>query len=64
LQPAADRVTSKLAALHFYPLAIPAPTPLEDSFDAAAAKQSALVLGGKEQMRQLSRRHLGPTPIE
>ena len=32
-----DRVTSKLAALHFYQLAIPAPTPPAGSFDAAAA---------------------------
>jgi hypothetical protein len=42
-----DRVTPKLAALHFYQLAIPAPTPLEDSFDAAAAKRGALVFAGK-----------------
>ena len=32
-----DLVTSKLAALHFYQLAIPAPTPPQGSFDAAAA---------------------------
>jgi hypothetical protein len=32
-----DRVTSKLAALHFYQIAIPAPTPPAGSFDTAAA---------------------------
>src|SRR5437879_6423470 len=37
-----DLVTSKLAALHFYQLAIPAPTPHRGSFDKAAA------LRGKE----------------
>ncbi len=42
-----DRITPKLAALHFYQLAIPAPTPPEDSFDAAAAKRGAGVFAGK-----------------
>jgi hypothetical protein len=32
-----DRVTSKLAALHFYQIAIPAPTPPVGSFDKGAA---------------------------
>jgi hypothetical protein len=32
-----DRITPKLGALHFYQLAIPAPTPPAGSFDAAAA---------------------------
>jgi hypothetical protein len=32
-----DRITSKLAALHFYQLAIPAPKPAAGSFDMAAA---------------------------
>jgi hypothetical protein len=35
--PAPDHVTSKLAALHFYQLAIPAPKPPEDSYDEAMA---------------------------
>jgi mono/diheme cytochrome c family protein len=42
-----DRVTSKLAALHFYQLAIPAPKPPKDSFDAAAAKRGEAVFNGK-----------------
>jgi hypothetical protein len=32
-----DLITSKLAPLHFYQLAIPAPTPPEGSFDKQAA---------------------------
>src|SRR5256885_3422788 len=31
-----DRITSKLAALHFYQLAIPAPVPPAASYDGAA----------------------------
>jgi hypothetical protein len=42
-----DRVTSKLAALHFYQLAIPAPTPPAGSFDAAAAGRGKGVFEGK-----------------
>jgi hypothetical protein len=38
-----DLVTSKLAALHFYQLAIPAPTPPAGSFDADAAKRGEAV---------------------
>ena len=34
-----DLVTSKLSALHFYQLAIPAPKPPQGSFDAAAAER-------------------------
>lgn len=41
-----DLVTSKLAALQFYQLAIPAPTPPEGSFDAAAASRGAAVFTG------------------
>jgi hypothetical protein len=44
---ATDLVTSKLAALHFYQLAIPAPTPLAGSFDPAAAARGQAVFGGK-----------------
>ncbi len=33
-----DLVTGKLAALHFYQLAIPAPRPPADSFDEEAAE--------------------------
>jgi hypothetical protein len=42
-----DRVTSKLAALHFYQLAIPAPRPPEGSFDKGAAERGKGIFDGK-----------------
>src|SRR5439155_22491836 len=42
-----DQVTSKLAALHFYQLAIPAPTPPDGSYDKAAAKRGQRLFEGK-----------------
>jgi hypothetical protein len=42
-----DLVTSKLAALHFYQLAIPAPKPPAGSFDAQAAERGKAVFEGK-----------------
>ena len=42
-----DLVTPKLAALHFYQLAIPAPAPPEGSFDSAAAGRGEAVFTGK-----------------
>jgi hypothetical protein len=42
-----DRITSKLAALHFYQLAIPAPVPPEGSFDRAAAGRGKTVFEGR-----------------
>jgi mono/diheme cytochrome c family protein len=44
-----DLVTSKLAALHFYQLAIPAPTPPKGSFDKAAAARGKEVFNGRAQ---------------
>ena len=41
-----DLVTSKLAALHFYQLAIPAPAPPKGSFDEKAAKRGEAVFTG------------------
>jgi hypothetical protein len=38
-----DKVTSKLAALHFYQLAIPAPTPPVGSFDKGAAARGQVL---------------------
>jgi hypothetical protein len=43
---AEDRVTAKLAALQFYQLAIPAPTPPAGSFDAAAAARGQALFAG------------------
>src|SRR5688572_15741619 len=41
-----DLITSKLAALHFYQLAIPAPVPPKDSYDEDAAKRGEAVFTG------------------
>jgi hypothetical protein len=43
LSPADDLITPKLAALHFYQLAIPAPRPPAGSYDAAGAQRGHLV---------------------
>ncbi len=42
-----DRLTPKLAALHFYQLSIPAPTPPEGSFDQAAFDRGKTLFTGK-----------------
>jgi hypothetical protein len=42
-----DLVTSKLAALHYYQLSIPAPKPKKDTYDAASADRGKLVFEGK-----------------
>jgi hypothetical protein len=41
-----DLVTAKLPALHFYQLALPAPTPPRGSFDAAAARAGQQIFNG------------------
>ena len=47
-----DMVTAKLAALQFYQLAIPPPTPPEGSFDRAAAARGEIVFKGKANCAQ------------
>ena len=42
-----DQVTAKLAALHFYQLAIPAPTPPDGSFNKDAAARGKVLFDGK-----------------
>jgi len=44
-----DLITSKLAALHFYQLAIPAPRPKPGTFDPAAAERGRALFEGKAQ---------------
>lgn len=44
-----DLVTSKLAALQFYQLAIPAPTPPAGSFDPAVATRGQALFNGRAQ---------------
>lgn len=41
-----DRITGRLAALQFYQLAIPAPTPATGSFDARAAERGQTLFNG------------------
>jgi len=45
--PEEDLITPKLAALQFYQLAIPAPTPPAGSFDQAAAERGKILFNGK-----------------
>jgi hypothetical protein len=44
-----DLITAKLAALHFYQLAIPAPAPPEGSFNRDAATRGQALFGGKAE---------------
>jgi Di-haem oxidoreductase, putative peroxidase len=44
-----DLITSKLAALQFYQLAIPAPRPARGSFDQAEAQSGKALFNGKAQ---------------
>jgi hypothetical protein len=56
-----DLVTPKLAALHYYQLSIPAPTPEKDTYDEAAAKRGAAVFSGKARCASC---HVPPLYIE
>lgn len=47
-----DQVTAKLAALQFYQLAIPPPTPPEGSFNRAAAARGSEIFKGKADCAQ------------
>jgi cytochrome c peroxidase len=47
--PGNDQITGKLAALQFYQLSIPAPTPPPGSFDPAAAARGKTLFNGKAQ---------------
>jgi cytochrome c peroxidase len=51
VQPKADLITSKLAALHFYQLAILAAKPEKGSFDAAAAERGEKVFNAPANAR-------------
>jgi hypothetical protein len=44
-----DNVSAKLAALHYYQLSLPAPTPPPGSFDASAAQRGRQLFEGKAQ---------------
>ena len=52
-----DRITSKLPALHYYQLSIPAPPPPEGSFDPTAARRGDALFEGKARCSSC---HVGP----
>jgi hypothetical protein len=54
-----DLVTPKLPALHFYQLAIPAPSPPKGSFDAAAARRGRAIFNGKGQCQNCHMQPIG-----
>lgn len=56
-----DRISSKLPALHFYQLALPAPRPPSGSFDPAAARRGAQIFAGKGKCQSC---HIPPTYSE
>jgi hypothetical protein len=52
IRSASDQVTAKLAALEYYQLSIPAPTPPAGSFDAAAAERGKALFEGARPAAQ------------
>jgi hypothetical protein len=56
-----DQITDKLAALQFYQLAIPAPTPPESSYDKRLAEQGKTIFNGKATC---ARCHVPPLFVE
>ena len=56
-----DRITPKLAALHTYQLAIPAPAPPKGSFDPAAAARGKVLFSGQAKC---STCHVSPPMTE
>jgi hypothetical protein len=56
-----DVVSSKLAALHYYQLSIPAPTPEKDTYDEAKAGRGSAVFEGKARCATC---HVPPLYIE
>jgi cytochrome c peroxidase len=56
-----DHITDKLAALHFYQLAIPPPKPPEDSYDKRLAEQGKALFDGKADC---ARCHVPPLFVE
>jgi hypothetical protein len=56
-----DQISDKLAALHFYQLAIPPPKPPEDSYDKRLAEQGKALFNGKAAC---ARCHVPPLFVE
>ncbi len=62
IPPAQDRVTPKLAGLHAYQLALPAPPPPPGSFDRAAAGRGDALFSGKARCVSCHREPQGTEP--
>ena len=62
-----DKITDKLAALHYYQLSIPAPKPAAGSFNQAARSWQGVVLGKAGELAPVrpypSRKHHAPTEV-
>ena len=56
-----DRITSKLAALHYYQLSLPSPKPRKGSYDEAASARGRLVFEGKGRCAKC---HVPPLFVE
>ena len=57
-----DLISSKLPALHFYQLAIPAPAPPQGSFDEDAAKRGDELFSGKAKCATCHTEPMGTEP--
>lgn len=62
INPDDDQVTKKLAALHFYQLALRSPQPPAGSFDKAAADRGDALFSGKAQCNNCHVEPLWPEP--
>ena len=59
---AVDLISSKMPALHFYQLSMPAPQPPAGSFDAAAAARGDALFGGKARCATCHVEPMGSEP--
>ena len=62
INPDDDQVTKKLAALHFYQLALRSPQPPAGSFDKTAADRGDALFSGKAQCNNCHVEPLWPEP--
>jgi hypothetical protein len=61
VQGSPDRISAKLPALHFYQLALPAPTPPEGSYDEEAARRGEVVFNTGNGTTSCVTCHVPPT---
>jgi hypothetical protein len=58
-----DLITSKLSALHYYQLSIPAPRPPKDSYNEQAAARGEAIFKGKAKCAQCHVPHFSLSPV-